>query len=92
MISLLHGEVPTMSSRPLPVLLLGAPYKPMWLSHLVWQLVLRRLLDLSDSCFFDWGLVFIVLLNLSLAGTTFAALSRASNVITQAATTIKPEM
>jgi hypothetical protein len=38
------------------------------------------------------GLVFIVLLNLNLAGTTLAALSRASNVITQAATTMKPEM
>jgi hypothetical protein len=62
----------------------------MW-SHFVWQLVLRRLSDLSDICFFERGLAFIVLLNLNLAGTTLAALSRASNVMTQAATTMKPE-
>nr|CAD7586547.1 unnamed protein product [Timema genevievae] len=57
------------------------------------SLVLRRpLSERWDGCLAETGLAFWcwLLLNLNLAGTTLAALSRASKVITQDATTMKP--
>lgn len=43
-----------------------------------------------DELLVRWLDVRLLVLNLNLAGTTLAAESLASNVITQAATTIKP--